>query len=326
MKILHDIHTHNVMSLCCGDPNATTENYIREEERLGMKIFGLSNHIWDERVKGCSEWYGAQTIRRSLECKSAMKLAAPKNLRCLFGAEAEYYGCYDRLGMTVEGAQNFDYMLVAESHLHMKNEVMWDYPEVIEARRSIYEKVKKACPELADDDVARMTDVLREWRLMKLVPEMKTDIKKFVVEANLHNFNALMENETFLQICRRMPTSVAHPLCLGCLPRDLKNECRSMIDDNTLRACFAKAKKAGAYIEINISELKGSEPDLSKNGYMRYFRIAKEVGCQFTFGTDAHAVNALQGVVNFGGEICELLGLTKNDFAEFVRDSIEEEL
>ena len=97
-----------------------------------------------------------------------------------------------------------------------------------------------------------------------------------------------------------------------------------MIDDDTLRSCFTKAKKAGAYIEINISEIRGSEPDLSKNGYMRYFKIAKEVGCQFTFGTDAHAVSALQGIRNYADEMASYIGLTKNDIAEYLRDSIEE--
>ena len=54
MKILHDVHTHNVLSSCCGDVSASTEAYLKKEAELGNRIFGLSNHIWDERVGGAS--------------------------------------------------------------------------------------------------------------------------------------------------------------------------------------------------------------------------------------------------------------------------------
>ena len=77
MKVLHDIHTHNLMSLCCSDPLATTENYIRKAEEVGLKTFGLANHIWDTNVPGASEWYSSQSVRRSVESKSIIKLMAP---------------------------------------------------------------------------------------------------------------------------------------------------------------------------------------------------------------------------------------------------------
>ena len=45
MKVLHDIHTHNVFSACCEDKTASTPAYIAKEMELGMRLFGLSNHI-----------------------------------------------------------------------------------------------------------------------------------------------------------------------------------------------------------------------------------------------------------------------------------------
>ena len=68
MKIAHDIHTHNVYSKCCKDKGASTSAYIAKEIELGIKLFGLSNHIWDENVSGASDWYKNQTI---LLCEEA---------------------------------------------------------------------------------------------------------------------------------------------------------------------------------------------------------------------------------------------------------------
>ena len=136
MKILHDIHTHNVFSACCDDKTASTAAYLEKEASLGMKIFGLSNHLWDERVPGASSWYKNQPILKAEEAKHAFSLAAP-GMRVLFGCETEYYACRDLLGMSAEGAEHFDYLLIPHSHLHMRNEVMSDFPEILEAREKV---------------------------------------------------------------------------------------------------------------------------------------------------------------------------------------------
>ena len=98
-----------------------------------------------------------------------------------------------------------------------------------------------------------------------------------------------------------------------------------MISDETLRDCFSRAKRIGAYIELNISELRGMEPDLTKNPQMRIFKIAKEVGCQFTFGSDTHALNGLASVPRFASDVVDILGLEKTDIAEFLQDSVVED-
>ena len=131
MKILHDTHTHNIYSHCCNDFTASTEAFIQRELELGIKVFGLSNHIWDETVKGASYWYKRQTIALAEEAKAYLSKER-EGIRCLLGAEAEYYGCRDLVGMSAEGAKRFDYMLIPHSHLHMRNEVMADFPEIAE--------------------------------------------------------------------------------------------------------------------------------------------------------------------------------------------------
>ena len=118
MKIRHDVHNHNIFSNCCNDNAASTDAFVAKEVELGNKIFGLSNHIWDESVKGASGWYSKQTITKAEEAKASLA-KAPASLKCLFGAESEYFHCHDRLGMSVEGAKRFDYMLIPHSHQHM---------------------------------------------------------------------------------------------------------------------------------------------------------------------------------------------------------------
>ena len=75
MNILHDVHNHNTFSACCNDPTASTDAFVAKEVELGNKIFGLSNHIWDESVKGASYWYSKQTITKAEEAKASLAKA-----------------------------------------------------------------------------------------------------------------------------------------------------------------------------------------------------------------------------------------------------------
>ncbi|MBE6546279.1 MAG: hypothetical protein E7668_02410 [Ruminococcaceae bacterium] len=320
MKILHDLHVHNILSSCCGQSGATTENYIKREMELGMKVFGLANHVWDERVPTSDRFYEPQTIRHAEEAKTAFKYVPHDGLRCLFGAETEYDGNYECLGMTLEGAKHFDYLLVPTSHQHRRGRTLPDYPEVIEMRAVFRARVREACPELAEEEIDMMTNTLKERHLMRYVPEFKTDLHRFFIHHNIQNLIQLTENETFRQICKAVPTSIAHTLSFNFRG----NDCAAMIDDDTLRDCFTRVKNAGAYLEIATQSLRAAQPNLSQNNMIRYFVIAKEVGCQFTFGSDAHSLESLSEVLTYGEEIANLIGLTKSDIAEHVRDSIIE--
>ena len=323
MKILHDIHTHNILSLCCGDPNATTENYLKKAVELGHRTFGLSNHMWDESIPGASPFYQDHRFMQCQDTKALFKYLAPDGMNCLFGVEGEYYACFDKLGMTADNAAKyFDYVLVPDSHLHMRNEVLWDYPEIREMRETIRAKMEKACPFLDPNDVRVMSGISTQ-RVMKYIPEMTTDIEAFVVKANIDNFNRLMNNNEFAKLCKALPTSIAHPFSFCGFSEEQKRNMQNAISDDTLRDCYLKAKNLGAYVEINVSAVREAGTDLPKNSLIRHFRIAKDVGCKFTFGTDSHSLKTLE-VIRYGDEIAGLVGLTKADIAEFLRDAIED--
>ena len=322
MKILHDVHNHNIFSNCCNDNSASTDAFVAKEVELGNKIFGLSNHIWDEGVKGASYWYSKQTITKAEEAKASLA-KAPKELKCLFGAESEYFHCHDRLGMSVEGAKRFDYMLIPHSHQHMRNQVLWDLPEVQEMRAKIASDVAAALPYLAEDTVKVMTNALQEAHLKKYITEQKTDLGKYMADAAVKSFYDLCANPTFIEMCATVPTSIAHPFAFCGIPNEIKNSFLINIPDEVLYDCFLKAKAIGAYCEINCAAVTEHGMDLEANQLIRVFRNAKKAGCQFTFGTDSHSVKSLE-LIRVGDTVADILGLTKSDIAEYLQDGIEE--
>ena len=320
MKIAHDIHTHNVYSKCCKDKGASTSAYIAKEIELGIKLFGLSNHIWDENVSGASDWYKNQTILLCEEAKYALK-NAPAEITCLFGAETEYFACQDLLGMSVEGAKHFDYLIVPHSHLHMRNEVMWDYPEIREKRQEIAAKVLESNPYLSEKAITRMKNSLNESVLMEYIPEFKTDIGEYVIGAAFDNCHSLFENSVFLEICKTVPTVLSHPFGLVGMPLSRRNEYLALRPDEDYAECFKKAKELGVSIEINTDSVAACGLDLSQNQLMRIFGIAKNVGCSFTFGSDSHSIAGLEKI-RLADDIIKHLDLNKSHLAELVRDAV----
>ena len=196
----------------------------------------------------------------------------------------------------------------------MRNEVMADFPEIVEIRQMIEARVREACPFLADDTVKAMIGPLKENLLMKYVPEMKTNVGEYITKAAVDNFNSLIANPEFIAISKEIPTSISHPFNLCGVPNASKNEYLRLIDDDTLRACFIGAEKLGVYTEINIGSVRECGLELAENELMRVFSIAKAVGCKFTFGTDSHSIKDLE-MIRIANDVCDYLGLTRKDIA-----------
>lgn len=301
---------------------ASTEAYIRKEEELGMRIFGLSNHIWDERVKGASYWYIHQTIAKAKEAKNAFCKAGP-GMQVLFGAESEYYACRDLLGMSVEGAKEFDYVLIPFSHLHMRNEVMSDYPEILEARERLRADMKEKLPYLPDAQLDSMVRGMKEADILKIYPDLVPDAKTYLQKTIVENFFRLLDNPDFEKLVRTVPTSIAHSFAFCGVPGALKNGYLAGLPTDRIAQGYKKAAQMGAYIEINLCEVRGVNPDLANNHLLDLYKIAKQQGCQFTFGTDSHSVKGLE-LVTLGGAVADEMGLTKDDIAEFVRNGVSD--
>lgn len=322
MIVVHDIHTHNIYSNCCADKGATTVAYLQKEAALGMRIFGLSNHIWDERVKGSSYWYRTQSIVRNEEAKNAFHLVDP-SLKVLFGAETEYYACRDVLGMSEEGAMHFDYLLIPHSHLHMRNEVMRDFPEILEARAEIRARLAETFPNFSEAQLNNMAATLKESDILQLYPELEIDFKTHINRAMVEGFLSLLDNADFLKLVGKLPIAVAHSFAPCGIPHVQKNAYLERISDETFAECYKKAAHLGVFIELNVGAIREVNSDLDNNQLMRAYQIAKDMGCSFTFGTDSHSIKGLEGI-SFGNEIANKLKLKASDIAEFVRDGVIE--
>jgi HisJ family histidinol phosphate phosphatase len=84
----------------------------------------------------------------------------------------------------------------------------------------------------------------------------------------------------------------------------------NMIPDSTYRELFTKIAKKGAGFELNFPALSYEGEELETE--LRPYRIAKDCGCKFYLGSDAHKVKEFDNVPLRFARIVELLDLTED--------------
>lgn len=317
MKIRHDIHTHTLLSSCCYDPEATVEHYARRAAELGHTVFGISNHLWDEKVPGASKWYHQQMINFGLEGSRA-PLPEIHGIRFLVGTESEYCAMTDTLGMLAETAVRFDFMLIPHSHIHMKNFVIPDMPDVAAKRKELAEKIATSVPDITPEQAKRMANGMSNAEIEALLPERTVDVIKYNAEFLVDSFKKLMANTEFRKMAGLLPTSVAHPFAPCGFSAPMQKSIVEAISDSDYADCFTLAKNLGVNIEINTGAINKSADDFADEPMIRVMRIARECGCTFTFGTDTHSLKGLDSIRR-GDRISELCGIGEEQLAEFVR-------
>ena len=96
-----------------------------------------------------------------------------------------------------------------------------------------------------------------------------------------------------------------------------------MIEDSTFRELFEDAAKKGVGIELNISEEvfeKYTKEEIDRR--FRIYKIAKECGCKFYLGSDAHQPKDFEkAIMRFNGaiDILDLKEVDKFDFGSIRR-------
>jgi len=83
------------------------------------------------------------------------------------------------------------------------------------------------------------------------------------------------------------------------------------IPDETFRELFEKTAKLGMGVELNLNPKLFEGAD--KEQQFRPYRIAKQCGCKFYFGSDAHHPAALDGAMAKFTAIRDYLGLEESD-------------
>ncbi len=106
---------------------------------------------------------------------------------------------------------------------------------------------------------------------------------------------------------------IAHMTCplMGRDTREMHIEILDGIDDAIYRELFLRAAKVGVGIELNFSTRGYSEEELPR--ILRPYKLAKECGCKFYLGSDAHTPRGLAGQRRRAERYVELLALTEED-------------
>lgn len=313
MKAYHDVHIHNFLSTCSGDNQATVENYIKVVKELGIRLMGFANHTWDETVplpydgNWAYDFYKRQGTTFQAQLRSQIPERV-EGLKILFGAETEYCGMYDVLGMGKEAALKLDFVLIPHTHVHMRNFVMPAQEDVTRAQKRFAQVLMERVPELSEAVAKKLSLRVPDDALEPFMSEERVDYVGFVSDFMVQSFRSLMNNETLKTYSDLVPVSVAHPF--QPVAQHSRMEMLQRISDETYGELFSMAAARGIGLEINC--------DTDNPEDFRLFGIAKECGCRFTFGSDAHSRDTLARV--FKAEPCaNAIGLTEDDLMEFVR-------
>lgn len=84
------------------------------------------------------------------------------------------------------------------------------------------------------------------------------------------------------------------------------------LDEKEMYRLFKKVKEKGAGIELNTSDLRRCAKE-NEDIIYRPYKIAKECGCKFYHGSDAHARKEFEGAVKTFEYAAEIIGLTEDD-------------
>lgn len=117
--VTHDIHIHTFLSSCAG-PTATFDAYMENARRLGLKLVGFADHMWDTGRDDAPGFYKPNNVARILTTKD--RFSDEYGVRLLIGCESEF--TFDStMGIGRAAAEQLDFVLMPHSHTHM-DEVM----------------------------------------------------------------------------------------------------------------------------------------------------------------------------------------------------------
>jgi histidinol phosphatase-like PHP family hydrolase len=105
-------------------------------------------------------------------------------------------------------------------------------------------------------------------------------------------------------------TGIAHLTC-GHILKGRTAEVISLIETSEMYNIFSECAKKGVGIELNMKTIFTSDDE--KNTLLRPYFIAKECGCKFYMGSDAHKVEALKSAKGNFENIVTLLDLKEED-------------
>ena len=114
-KIDHDYHIHTYLSSCSRDPEQNIDMIGRYARENKLDRIVITDHFWDENIECTFSWYKPQDFAHISKIKPLPKDGKTK---FMFGCETEIR--HDMLlGIPRERFDDFDFVVIPTTHLHM---------------------------------------------------------------------------------------------------------------------------------------------------------------------------------------------------------------
>ena len=113
----NDLHIHSKLSFCSNHDGQTAEKILEYAIKNNLKTICITDHFWDENVRGASGWYAPQNFEH---ISKILPLPQKKGVKFLFGCETEMDKFFT-IGISKETFDKFDFVVVPTTHLHMKD-------------------------------------------------------------------------------------------------------------------------------------------------------------------------------------------------------------
>lgn len=131
-KVDHDYHIHSQLSKCSRDPEQSTQRILRYAQEKGLSRLCLTDHYWDSATPGASKWYAPQDFDH---ISQARPLPQADGVRFMFGCETEL-DKFMTVGMPLSRFDDFDFVIIPTTHLHMTGFTLSEEDAESNARRA----------------------------------------------------------------------------------------------------------------------------------------------------------------------------------------------
>lgn len=262
----------------CADKSATAEAYSKIFKEQGIKKAGFADHFWDATYENSHAYLLDNT------------------------------GQHNPKGFYI--TQNYEYLCQLKPEL---SAVDFGDTEILFGCETDYDPVNRR-PAISPATAEKFDFVLMPNSHTHMVmPIAYYEPKERHIDYMIQIYEDTLNSDVAKYI-----TSMAHPFEAVCCLYD-RYILMKMISDDLYKRLFSKTAEKGIAIEVNVSCMKGKTPEEIANlEEMRLYRIAKDEGCLFTFGSDSHDDQAHKYYSN-ATLVANLLNLTENDLHPLVR-------
>lgn len=131
----HDFHIHSELSSCSRDPEQSPERILAYAKENGLKKIVITDHFWDDRVPGASNWYKPQNYDH---ISASLPLPQADGLEFLFGCETDF-DKFCTVGVAKETLDKFAFIIIPTTHMHMVDfTISREHAESNEARARLW--------------------------------------------------------------------------------------------------------------------------------------------------------------------------------------------